>query len=113
MNYSRKSPCNDCPYRKDAPLQKWDKEEFKKLLANETTNDPLGCTVYGCHKNDGHVCVGWLMDQDKRNHPSIKLRISLSQNNVTRQYLDGLKCKSKTYNSVKEMIKANYPQLLN
>jgi translation elongation factor EF-4 len=105
--YKRVSPCNNCPYRINAPLRYWSAEEFKQLLLKD--KEYLG-TVYRCHKNDGHVCVGWLMDQDKRNHPSIALRISLSKNKVTRTYLDKLKCKSKMYSSIEEMCKANYPE---
>lgn len=34
-NYSRQQPCTSCPYRKDARLQLWSIEEFKKLLRYE------------------------------------------------------------------------------
>jgi hypothetical protein len=108
MKYYKKSPCNNCPYRLDAPLQLWDKVEFEKLLASEKLQ--LG-SVYGCHKDDGHVCVGWLMKQDENRFPSIMLRMSLSNNKVTREYLDTLHCKTGLYNSVEEMIEANYPEL--
>jgi len=53
-----KQPCSNCPYRKDAPLRLWDKYEFKKLLQYES--DMIG-TVYKCHKQNGSICVGWLM----------------------------------------------------
>ena len=109
MDYKRKQPCNNCPYRCDAPLQHWSKEEFSDLMKKDS--DYMGA-VYGCHKNDGHVCVGWLMDQDNRNLPSIMLRISLSKNQVNRTYLDDLNCKSKMFGSIKEMVKANYPEIL-
>lgn len=107
-NYFKKSPCNNCPYRKDAPLQLWAKEEFEDLLNSE--KEQFG-KIYGCHKKDGHVCVGWLMDQDKRNLPSIMLRMSLSKNNVTRKYLDSLHCKSELFESIEEMAKENYPNI--
>lgn len=105
--YCRKSPCNNCPYRKDAPLKLWHISEYRKLLEMESSEFGV---VYGCHKNDGHVCVGWLMIQDQEGLPSIKLRLSLSINNITRDYLDKLFCKSELYKSVEEMIKANYPK---
>lgn len=108
ISYSKISPCNNCPYRKDAPLRHWSIEEFKDLLKSE--EDYLG-KVYGCHKKDGHTCVGWLMNQDQRNFPSIALRISLSQNKVSRQYLDKLKCKSPMFETVEEMCYTNYPEL--
>jgi hypothetical protein len=107
MDYNRTQPCNNCPYRKDAPLKHWSVEEFKDLIRNDKLQ--LG-TNYGCHKKDGHVCVGWLMDQDKRDFPSIILRVSLSKNKVTREYLDKLNCKSSLFKSIKEMAKANYPE---
>lgn len=110
MDFTKKSPCNNCPYRKDAPLKLWHKEEYEKLLRSE--NDQLG-SIYGCHKKDGHTCVGWLMKQDENRFPSNMLRISLSRNNVTREYLDSLTCKSPLYKNVKEMVQANYPDLLN
>lgn len=107
MNFTRYQPCNDCPYRKDAPLQKWSVEEFKRLV--EMDGDQFGST-YGCHKKDDHVCVGWLIDQDRRFFPSISLRFHLAKNNITREYLDRLKSPSELYTSIKEMCIANYPK---
>ncbi len=107
--FSCKSPCGNCPYRKDAPLRLWDKSEFARLL--ETENDAMGA-IYRCHKNNGSVCVGWLIDQDKRNHPSIMLRMALMKNNITRKYLDSLKSEFKMFRSVKAMVRANFPTLL-
>lgn len=108
MSYSfcKISPCNNCPYRKDAPLQLWHREEFKKLKEQE--GEQFGA-IYGCHKKDGHVCVGWLMNQDKDRFPNINLRLLLSRLNITREYLDQLHCKAPMYESVQEMIDANYP----
>lgn len=102
-------PCSNCPYRTDAPLKLWHKSEYEKLL--KTENDYLGST-YGCHKNNGSICIGWLMKQDENNFPSIALRISLSNHKVTRTYLDSLHSPAPLYKDVKEMIKANYPKLL-
>lgn len=106
--FKSNTPCSTCPYRKDAKLKHWDKAEFKDLLKNE--NSQLGA-VYGCHKQNGDICVGWLMMQDKNNFPSIMLRIQLSKQNVTREYLNSLKCKSELFSTTKEMVKANYKQL--
>jgi hypothetical protein len=103
------TPCKTCPYRKDAVLRLWAKEEFERLLESES--DFFGVT-YGCHKKTGSICVGWLMDQDRRNHPSIALRIQLIKNNITREYLDSLHCDVEMFGSVEMMIRANYPQIL-
>lgn len=104
------SPCKSCPYRKDAKLQHWHKAEFENLM--QMDKDFMG-TVYGCHKNDGTVCKGWLMNQDKRNFPSIALRIALSKQGISREYLDSLKCKSEMFDTVEEMALANYPSIKN
>lgn len=107
--YSCTQPCSNCPYRRDAPLQLWHKSEYEKLLDLE--NDQLGA-IYNCHKNNGSICVGWLMKQDENNFPSIMLRISLSKNSITREYLDKLHSPSPLYDSVEEMISVNYPELI-
>ncbi|MBL8605122.1 MAG: hypothetical protein JNK72_24545 [Myxococcales bacterium] len=48
--------------------------EFQKLL--ETDQSELGA-IYGCHKDNGQACIGWLLDQRQRDLPSIRLRLAL------------------------------------
>lgn len=107
--YTCLQPCGNCPYRTDAPLQLWDKSEYEKLLSME--KDYLGA-IYNCHKNNGNICVGWLMKQDENRFPSNMLRIHLSKNNITREYLDSLHSPVPLYSTVEEMVFANYPELL-
>lgn len=104
-----KQPCGNCPYRTDAPVRHWDKSEFETLLDSETHQ--FG-TIYNCHKNNGSVCVGWLMKQDENRLPSIALRMALTKYNVTRLYMDSLSSPFPLYKNVKEMIKANFPSIL-
>lgn len=108
MKFKGTTPCKDCPYRLDAPLQKWDISHFSDLLRNDA--DYMG-SLYDCHKNNGSVCRGWLMDQDKRRFPSIRLRLELSRQQITREYLDALHCKAPLFDSVKQICISNYPQL--
>ena len=105
-SFCKKSPCANCPYRTDAPLQLWDAAEFRDLLAKDS--DYMG-TTYGCHKKDGKACTGWLMDQDRRGFPSIMLRLSLTRAGVTRVFLDTLKSRAPLYPSIRAMAHANYP----
>ena len=102
-------PCGNCPYRKDAPLKLWDKYEFEKLL--QTENQQFG-SVYKCHKDNGGVCVGWLMKQKENGCPSISLRISLIKAGDIGSYLDSLSSPSPLYKNVKAMIRANYPSVV-
>lgn len=108
MNFVKKSPCPDCPYRKDAPLRKWHIAEFINL--SDEDKKQFG-KVFGCHKKDEHICVGYLMNQDERRFPNLNLRILLSKNNVTREYFDKLKSPCPVFDSIKEMIIANYPEI--
>ena len=102
-------PCSNCPYRKDAPVQLWHKEEFKKVLAAE--QDEIG-KIFKCHKDNGCICAGWLTDQDKRNFPSIMLRLELSKQGADRKLLDKLEKNTGLYSSIEEMIGNNFPELL-
>lgn len=107
MEFKSNTPCNNCPYRKDAPRQHWHKEEFKKLVAN----DHDWCPVYGCHKGNGSVCVGWLMDQKARNFPSLPLRMLLMRLKISADWLDTLHSPSEMFSSIQEMVKSNFKRL--
>ena len=83
MRWDTREPCESCPYRKDAPIKKWDRAEFEDLLAHDANE--LGGAVYGCHGTKKRVegpsvCAGWLLDQQRRDFPSIQLRLLLMSN---------------------------------
>lgn len=105
--FSGTSPCGTCPYRKDVQLTKWHISEFTNLLFND---HPFGA-VYNCHKNDGSVCRGWLIDQFNNDLPNIKLRIMLSTYNVERSYLESLHSEKPMFKTLSEMCYKNYPEL--
>lgn len=111
INFKCKSPCKNCPYRIDAPLQLWHKEHYVELMTNDA--DVLNGKMYLCHKNHGGVCVGWLIIQRTRNYPSIQLRIEMIKQNINSIYLGSLRCKTKMYATIKDMVQANFPELLN
>ena len=75
-------PCENCPYRKDAPRHHWSVEEFESVLEGERSD--FGKT-FACHKQaslsakERGFCAGWLLDQKARGVPSIVLRLALSQ----------------------------------
>lgn len=74
------TPCENCPYRIDAPRGYWHPEEFESVLAAEERE--FG-GIFACHKHKilpeekRGLCAGWLLDQKRRNLPSIMLRIKL------------------------------------
>jgi hypothetical protein len=102
-------PCENCPYRKDAPVKHWHIGEFAKLLRYDKDNF---APTYMCHKNNGCICIGWLIDQDNRRLPNLNLRMSLQRHGITREYLDSLSSPYPMYESIREMIQANFPELL-
>lgn len=74
------TPCENCPYRLDAPRRLWHREEFEKTLLADA--DPIGA-VFACHKQGGlepearGFCAGWALDQKARGVPSVALRLEL------------------------------------
>jgi hypothetical protein len=108
LDFSCKKPCSNCPYRKDAPKAHWDISEFIRLL--DTESDQLG-TVFGCHKNNGTVCAGWMIHQINNNLPSIALRYKLMKMAVTSEELEQFSSPHEMYEDVREMCEANFPEL--
>ncbi len=81
---SHTSPCAKCPYRKDAPRAFWHPTEFRKVLKADA--EPLTGGIFCCHNDlkrpegERRPCVGWLLDQKRRDLPSIQLRIAFVAN---------------------------------
>lgn len=67
---------------------------------------------YGCHKNDGQPCRGFLLDQIKRGEPCKALRISRMLNRVTNEYMDSVHSTVPMYDSIEEMAEANFPGIV-
>ncbi len=111
---TQKHPCGNCPYRKDAPLALWAKDHFEDLLENE--KDIVG-KVYGCHKQNGSVCVGWAILQVNNDLPCNALRMEVlfgergKKGGLTFEYLESLKSPTPLFETVLEMSIANFPEL--
>lgn len=106
-----KTPCENCPYREDAPRKLWDESEFRSLLAAE--HSEIG-SVYACHKQrtldpkDRGFCAGWLLDQKERNCPSIMLRMHLiSSDEALQAFKDVNDGGHKLFPSLQAMCRAN------
>lgn len=109
-------PCTKCPYRKDAPLELWSQEEFRNVL--EQDRAMIG-HVFGCHKHINRkragevtpLCAGWVLDQIKRDFPSISLRLLIAKSDNPQRSFDNLKTVSSVgldmYETIEEMCEAN------
>lgn len=105
-------PCENCPYRKDAPLELWHPNEFRRVLASE--KDPVMGAMFHCHKGkslpvvERRLCVGWLLDQKKRGAPSIQLRILLIKKEEARELFERISARGlRLFKSIAAMCKAN------
>lgn len=111
MNTDRRTPCASCPYRKDARLAFWHAKHFEKLLADDV--NPFG-PLYQCHEDgkkpveERGLCVGWMLDQKKRNVPSILLRLKLMNDERVGEQLEAISAKGLSlFRSVAAMCRAN------
>ena len=108
MSCAPRSPCGNCPYRKDAPREHWHPDEFKKLIASDRS--VLG-SVFLCHKQNGHVCVGWLLNQRARNVPSLALRLALMSGPEAKKLNEALRSATdgghELFDSIEAMCAAN------
>lgn len=67
------APCGTCPYRRDVPSGIWDGTEYAKLPAydRETWEQPPA--LFFCHRNDGHLCAGWVGCHDTNHLLAMRL----------------------------------------
>lgn len=115
MIWDQTSPCATCPYRRSTKLSLWSEEEFTDLRRRDAV--PLDSSVYACHSSavrpepERRPCVGWLLDQKRRDLPSIPLRLVLIRKSEARELLDQVNDGgSELYDSLQEMHEANYPR---
>lgn len=70
------APCGSCPYRRDVPSGIWDASEYAKLPRYDgETGDQIvngGVGLFFCHRNDGHLCAGWLGCHDTRHLAALR-----------------------------------------
>lgn len=107
-------PCENCPYRQDAPRNLWNRREFEGVLDGERS--PLG-KIFACHKQAAFedprrrgFCAGWFLDQKKRNFPSILLRAAFSSmgDEATTALVEACNAEGlELFDSVDEMCRAN------
>lgn len=106
-----KAPCENCPYRLDAPRRYWDRSEFEGVLAAESAQ--FG-KIFSCHKHAGlpeperGMCAGWLLDQKKRGVPSIVLRLALSMDGSSMRAFEAVSARGlRLFRSIYTMCRAN------
>jgi hypothetical protein len=109
LKFDKREPCTSCPYRTDAPLQLWSREEFVNLLDKDVSQmgSTFGCHEYNKRRDEAQVCIGWLLDQRERGVPSINFRLALIRNPAARACLKEASSPAPLYDSIEEMCEAN------
>lgn len=95
----------------DAKIGHWHKDEFRKVLASE--DDQMG-VIFQCHSDiqkpsmERSMCAGWLLDQKKRDLPSISLRLSMRTDDSVAQAVQNVSDGgAKLYETARDMCYAN------
>ena len=111
MNTDRRAPCVSCPYRKDARLAFWHADHFERLLADDA--NPWGA-LYQCHEDgkkpvdERGLCVGWMLDQKRRNVPALLLRLKMMNDERVGEQLERISGSGfSLFRSVQAMCRAN------
>jgi uncharacterized protein DUF6283 len=55
----RRTPCEACPYRRDAPSGVWAHEEYEKLREYEGETWEQPPNAFACHATPARLCHGW------------------------------------------------------
>lgn len=103
-----RKPCDNCPWRVDAPRGHWANDHFESIYRNCQDD---GQSIMLCHKASAvapaerieHVCQGWLrVIRDE----AIGVRIALMRGYVTEAEMLDTKG-PELFGSFKEMLEAN------
>ena len=109
--FVERTPCSSCPYRQDVPTGVWDPQHFLDVLKADA--EPFRGAMWGCHKyvkkEEQSFCAGWLLDQRRRNFPSIQLRLRMMTDDaLARDLCEVLTDQGHTlYDSINDMCRAN------
>lgn len=103
-------PCNNCPWRVDAPRQYWDPQHFLDIWKNCQDD---GVNLMMCHKTNDQteaqrkanqlICQGWARVQG---FDAIGVRLALIKGEVTVQEVEDRKG-PKLFKTFEAMMRAN------
>ena len=69
------NPCASCPYRRDVPSGVWDPSEYAKLPAYDADTGDQPWQAFGCHRDDGRLCAGWLGHRRPRELLAVRIGV--------------------------------------
>jgi len=80
------NPCASCPYRRDVPAGIWDQHEYAKLSAYDADTGDQPWYPFGCHRDDGRLCAGWL--GHRRPQDLLAVRIGVISNHYSAKIMN-------------------------
>ena len=113
MKYERRKPCGNCPFRCDVPLAHWHPAMYLMLRRIERTQEDLGTSTFGCHKDKGEPpervepCIGWLLNQRENGVHHIRLRIALAMSPDAAEQFMECEPDGEMFDTVEELVEAN------
>jgi len=114
VKHTRREPCPNCPFRKDAPLAYWHPDEYLMLSRMRRTEGQPGASgIFGCHKDrheppaEREPCVGWLIYQREHGVASIALRLKLMQSAAALAQYEQSAATCELYDSIEELVEDN------
>ena len=102
-----RKPCENCPWRVDAPREYWDSQHFRDIWQNCQDD---GLHIMQCHKSatapETIVCQGWLrvMKTD-----AVGVRIALMRGQATLEEMND--ASTALFTSFEEVMAANNVEL--
>lgn len=113
-SHKRRTPCGNCPFRKDAPLAYWHPSMYTMLADQEQREaDIASAHVFACHKDrhgppdEQEYCVGWLLNQRARGVPNLALRLGLMTSEPASAQFNECEPDGEMYDTVGELVEAN------
>lgn len=101
-----KSPCDECPWRRDTPIGRFPPSKFEELQS--TVAQDFGSGFFACHKtaedddmDDPAVCAGYLLGDGVRN---IHVRLAAVTGRLD---LRSVRSQVPLYETFAEMAEAN------
>jgi len=114
---TRRKPCPNCPFRKDAKLAYWHPTMYLMLRDIEVAEgDFFSARSFGCHqdrhkpKKEVEPCVGWLLNQREHRVPNIALRLTLMTKPEVLAQFEESEADGELYETVDELVQTNLDQ---
>lgn len=109
-NFRIRRQCDDCPWRRDAPLGHFSEERF--TLLKSSVEQGFG-KMFACHKTacgKEAACVGYIYNQvyvRPEGPQNFNLRLAISRREVD---IEQLQVEGDQYDSFDEMVGASYEE---